>query len=98
MAIIRLEQYYPFPKEELAEELKKYKDAEIIWCQEEPKNMGAWHFIQNKIENCLISIGRNNVRPIYVGRPAAASPSAGYYKMHVVEQERLVKQAITGVN
>lgn len=98
VAIVRLEQYYPFPKEELAEELKKYKDAEIIWCQEEPKNMGAWHFIQNKIENCLISIGRNNIRPIYVGRPAAASPSAGYYKMHVVEQERLVKQAITGVN
>jgi 2-oxoglutarate dehydrogenase E1 component len=97
VALIRVEQCYPFPKEELATELKKYKNAEIIWCQEEPKNMGAWHFIQNKIENCLISIGRNNTRPIYAGRPAAASPSAGYFKMHVVEQEKLVKQAITGV-
>ncbi len=97
VALIRIEQFYPFPGENLAKELAKYKDAEIIWCQEEPQNMGAWTFIEHKIEECLNNIANRNNRPKYIGRPAAASPSAGYYKMHIVEQEKLINQAITGV-
>jgi 2-oxoglutarate dehydrogenase E1 component len=95
VALVRVDQLYPYPKEELCAELNKHPNADVIWCQEEPKNMGAWYFIQNKIENCLIDIKHNTLRPKYVGRPAAASPSAGYVKMHNVEQERLIKEAIT---
>ena len=95
IALVRIDQYYPFPKAELSLELEKHPNAEIIWCQEEPKNMGAWYYIENKIENCLADIKHENTRPKYIGRPEAASPSAGYLKMHNVEQERLIKQAIT---
>jgi 2-oxoglutarate dehydrogenase E1 component len=97
IALIRIEQYYPFPEDNLAKELAKYKNAEIIWCQEEPENMGAWRYIESKIENCLNKIGHKNNRPKYVGRKEAASPSAGYQKMHIIEQEKLIKQALTGV-
>lgn len=96
VALVRMDQYYPFPEKELALELKKYPNAEVIWCQEEPKNLGAWHFVQEKIEDCLNKIDHKNKRPKYVGRVEAASPSAGYLKMHNVEQEKLIKQAVIG--
>jgi 2-oxoglutarate dehydrogenase E1 component len=94
VALVRLDQYYPFPKEELGLELAKYPNAEIIWCQEEPKNMGAWHFIEHKIENCLQTFKHKNLRPRYVGRVASASPAAGYKKMHNVEQAAFINEAI----
>ncbi|MEQ1706158.1 MAG: 2-oxoglutarate dehydrogenase E1 component [Rickettsiales bacterium] len=93
VAIIRLEQYYPFPAKELAAELKRYKNAEIIWCQEEPKNMGAWTFVASRIEDVMESIGRNT-RIGYIGRPEAASPAVGYLKVHEKEQKALVEQAL----
>ncbi|MEQ1789061.1 MAG: 2-oxoglutarate dehydrogenase E1 component [Rickettsiales bacterium] len=97
VAIIRMEQYYPFPERELAAELKRYKNAEIIWCQEEPKNMGAWTFVAPCIEDTLESIGRNvdMGRVTYVGRPAAASPAVGYLKVHEKQQKELVEQALS---
>ena len=94
IAIIRMEQYYPFPATELAAELKRYKNAEIIWCQEEPKNMGAWTFVAPHIEDVMESIGRNQ-RVSYIGRPAAASPAVGYLKVHEKEQKGLVEQALS---
>lgn len=94
VAIIRMEQYYPFPERELTAELKRYKNAEIIWCQEEPKNMGAWSFVQPRIEDALESLGRKD-RLKYVGRVEAASPAVGYLKVHDKEQKALVEQAIT---
>ena len=97
IALIRIEQYYPFPDAVLAKELAQYGDVEVVWCQEEPENMGAWSYIEHKIENCLTSMGHKNYRPQYIGRTRAASPSAGYQKMHIREQEKLIKQAITGV-
>lgn len=97
IALVRIDQYYPFPTNELAEEVKKYKNAEIIWCQEEPENMGAWRYIESKIENCLKSINHKYNRPKYIGRPESASPSAGYYKVHNIEQAKLIEQVITGV-
>ncbi len=94
VAIIRMEQYYPFPAKELTAELKRYKNAEIIWCQEEPKNMGAWTFVAPRIEDALDSIGRN-IRVSYIGRPEAASPAVGYLKVHEKEQKALVEQALS---
>jgi 2-oxoglutarate dehydrogenase E1 component len=95
IAIVRVEQYYPFPAKELAAELKRYPNAEIIWCQEEPKNMGAWSFISPYIEEVLETLGRTGGRVLYVGRKAAASPAAGYLSIHNAEQEALVSAALT---
>jgi 2-oxoglutarate dehydrogenase E1 component len=94
IAIIRMEQYYPFPEHELTAELKRYKNAEFIWCQEEPKNMGAWSFVSPRIDDVLETIGRN-IRVRYTGRPEAASPAAGYLKIHEKEQKALVEQALS---
>ncbi|KAA6406180.1 2-oxoglutarate dehydrogenase E1 component [Candidatus Tokpelaia sp.] len=80
--IIRLEQLYPFPAQALAGLLRRFKQAEIVWCQEEPKNMGAWSFIVPYVEWVLQHIEAQAVRPCYVGRPAAASPAAGLLRDH----------------
>ncbi|MGK4421993.1 hypothetical protein ACSLVQ_27470, partial [Klebsiella pneumoniae] len=69
IAFVRIEEYYPFPANELAKALKRYKNAQVIWCQEEPKNMGAWYYINDKIEECLLSIHHKFTRPTYMGRP-----------------------------
>ena len=95
VAIIRVEQYYPFPGSELTKELKKYKNAKIIWCQEEPKNMGAWSFIEPWIEEVLVDSKHKSKRPEYVGRPASASPAAGYSKVHEKEQKKLIEEALS---
>lgn len=94
VAIIRMEQYYPFPAKQLKAELAKYKNAEVIWCQEEPRNMGAWSFVREHIEAVMEELG-NNARLRYVGRPEAASPACGYLKIHEREQKALVSEAIT---
>ncbi len=94
VAIIRLEQYYPFPAREMAAELKRYKNAEIVWCQEEAKNNGAWSFVVFRIEDVLESLGRSD-RVRYVGRPDAASPAAGYLSIFQKEQKALVNEALS---
>lgn len=94
VALLRLEQYYPFPEEELVAELKKYKNAEVVWCQEEPENMGAWYFVDRRLEKALLKAKIKAERPRYVGRPAAASPAAGYAKVHNKQQVALVSEAL----
>ncbi len=94
IAIIRLEQLYPFPVQELAHELKKYKNAEIIWCQEEPKNMGAWKFVDDLIEEVLVENKHKSSRAKYVGRVASASPATGYGSYHSREQKKLIDEAL----
>jgi 2-oxoglutarate dehydrogenase E1 component len=94
VALIRLEQLYPFPKEELKAELSKYKNAEIIWCQEEPKNMGAWKFVDDLIEETLVEIKHKITRAKYVGRIACASPATGYGSYHSKEQKNLIDEAL----
>ncbi len=97
VAILRLEQYYPFPDVDLTEELKGYpKLEEVVWCQEEPENMGAWFFVDRRIEAVLAKLGGKATRPLYAGRPAAASPAAGYPKAHKRKQQALVDQALKG--
>jgi 2-oxoglutarate dehydrogenase E1 component len=94
IAIVRVEQYYPFPARAIKAELARYKNAEVLWCQEEPQNMGAWTFLAPKIEDVMESLGRTD-RLRYAGRVEAASPAAGYLKIHEREQKALVEQALT---
>lgn len=95
VTIMRLEQLYPFPHSGLKQELARFPNAEVIWCQEEPENMGAWNFVDRRIERVLQELDMKNTRPRYVGRPAAASPAAGLMSQHQYEQARLVDEAIT---
>jgi 2-oxoglutarate dehydrogenase E1 component len=95
VAIIRMEQYYPFPESELKAQLKRYPDAEILWAQEEPENMGAWRFVGPRIGDILEDLGRVHVKIKYAGRAEAASPATGYLKIHNQQQEKLVEEALT---
>jgi 2-oxoglutarate dehydrogenase E1 component len=93
IAIVRCEQLYPFPEREIREQMKKYKNAEIMWCQEEPENMGAYRFMGPKMGYILEDLGKKDLRIKYAGRPEAASPAAGYAKIHEKEQKQLVDDA-----
>ena len=92
--ILRLEQIYPFPIKSLQEFISKTPQAEIIWCQEEPENMGSWSFIDRRLEKVLIDCNCKYKRPVYVGRPEAASPATGTMSRHLKEQKKLVNQAL----
>ncbi len=94
VAILRAEQIYPFPDEELAHALAPYRNAEIVWCQEEPENAGGWSFVDRRIEAVLRRLGRTADRPVYAGRIAAASPATGLARTHAAEQAALVRQAL----
>jgi 2-oxoglutarate dehydrogenase E1 component len=90
-AILRLEQLYPFPQEQLCTEFDRYPNAgEIVWCQEEPKNQGAWYQIQHRIRTCMTR--DQHLR--YAGRLDCATPATGHFKTHVKEQKALVADAI----
>ncbi|WP_300551002.1 2-oxoglutarate dehydrogenase E1 component [Roseovarius sp.] len=93
--LMRIEQFYPFPAMSLVKELERFKGAEMVWCQEEPKNQGAWSFIEPNIEWVLTRINAKHSRPVYAGRPASASPATGLAKMHKEQQEALVDAALT---
>lgn len=94
--ILRVEQLYPFPDEALAEELKRFPKAEMIWCQEEPENMGYWFFVRHRIEKVLETIKTKHDRVQYAGRAEAASPATGSAKQHKIEQDQLCTKALTG--
>jgi 2-oxoglutarate dehydrogenase E1 component len=93
--LLRLEQFYPFPAISLVKELERFKGAEMIWCQEEPKNQGGWTFVEPNLEWVLGRIGAKHVRPRYVGRNASASPATGLASQHKAQQEALVNDALT---
>ncbi len=93
--LLRIEQLYPFPHHLLVQELSRFpKEAEYVWCQEEPWNMGAWHFVEPHIEWVLTTIGARQTRPAYAGRPAAAAPATGLLGKHLKEQARLLDEAL----
>jgi 2-oxoglutarate dehydrogenase E1 component len=92
--ILRIEQLYPFPESTLAQELKRFPKADIMWCQEEPKNQGAWHFIEEKIEDTLVNLGGTQ-RPHYTGRPDYASTAAGLMSQHTAELKTFLNEALT---
>ena len=97
VALLRLEQIYPFPERTLGAMLEPYAKAEIVWCQEEPMNNGAWSFVDRRIEAVLARIGHTTHRPRYVGREDAASPATGLAKVHAQQQQKLVREAL-GLN
>ncbi|MDA5095155.1 2-oxoglutarate dehydrogenase E1 component [Aliiroseovarius sp. KMU-50] len=92
--LMRLEQFYPFPAMSMVREMERFKNAEIVWCQEEPKNQGSWSFVEPNIEWVQTRIGAKHTRPIYAGRPASASPATGLASMHKAQQEALVNDAL----
>ena len=95
VAIIRMEQFFPFPENTLGRVLAPYANAEIVWCQEEPENMGGWHFVDRRIEKVLRRLGNKAERPIYVGREEAASPATGLARTHAAQQAALAAAALT---
>ena len=91
VAVVRLEQLYPFPLQSIRETLARYPNAsKLAWVQEEPQNMGGWTFVQERLENLL----SNCQRPRYIGRTASASPATGSYSIHQKEQAELVNEAL----
>ena len=92
--ILRFEQFYPFPAISAIKELERFKNAEMIWCQEEPKNQGAWTFMEPNLEWVLNRMNAKNTRPTYVGRSASASPATGLSSQHKVQQKALITEAL----
>ncbi|NUN70558.1 MAG: multifunctional oxoglutarate decarboxylase/oxoglutarate dehydrogenase thiamine pyrophosphate-binding subunit/dihydrolipoyllysine-residue succinyltransferase subunit [Bacteroidetes bacterium] len=91
VALVRVEQFYPYPKQELTELFAKYRNAQdVVWLQEEPKNMGAWHFLSDRLREDVLP--SQKVR--FAGRPASASTATGSLKRHQMEQEILLKDAL----
>jgi len=92
--IIRIEQLYPFPSEPLAKRLKSMPQLEeLVWAQEEPRNNGAWFFVEPLLEACLNEAG-HLLRPRYAGRDACASPATGLAKRHAAQQSALIASAL----
>mgnify|MGYP001627997056 CR=1 FL=1 len=93
--LMRLEQFYPFPAISMVKELERFKQAEIVWCQEEPKNQGAWSFVEPNLEWVLTRIDADCKRPRYAGRATSASPATGLASQHKAQQEALVNDALS---
>ncbi|HEY3950187.1 2-oxoglutarate dehydrogenase E1 component, partial [Phenylobacterium sp.] len=91
--LLRLEQFYPWPLKSLSAVLKRFKNAELVWCQEEPKNMGGWMFVDPWLELTLERMNVHAKRARYVGRPASASTAAGLMARHVKELEAFLAEA-----
>jgi 2-oxoglutarate dehydrogenase E1 component len=90
VAIVRLEQLYPFPRAAYAQALSEYPHAlDVVWCQEEPQNQGAWYQIRHKLQEPLTKQALS-----YAGRASAAAPAAGIFQVHMQEQQTLVAQAL----
>ena len=91
VALVRIEQLYPFPIEEYAAELARYPNAkEVVWCQEEPQNQGAWYQVRHRLQEAL----QEEHQLFYAGRPGAAAPASGIYKLHLQQQQALVEAAL----
>ncbi len=91
--LLRVEQLYPFPARSLAKELKPYiKNAKFYWCQEEPKNMGAWFFVRDYIDWTLEYIKAKNNKISYIGREFASTPATGYAKRHLAQQREIIEK------
>jgi 2-oxoglutarate dehydrogenase E1 component len=92
--LLRIEQLYPFPAKALLKELSRFKQAEIVWCQEEPKNMGAWSFVETYLEWVLGQIGGKSSRPRYAGRPASASTATGLMSKHLAQLKAFIDECL----
>ncbi|MGR4001185.1 MAG: 2-oxoglutarate dehydrogenase E1 component [Alphaproteobacteria bacterium] len=95
LALVRLEQIYPWPSDALIGWLEPHRDAELVWCQEEPRNMGAWGLVQEFLGETAVEAGVRNPRVRYAGRRASAAVATGLMARHREEQETLVREALT---
>ena len=93
--LMRVEQLYPFPYKALIAELARFPNAEVVWCQEEPRNMGYWTFVEPNIEYVLGKVGGTAQRPRYVGRAPTASTATGIASKHKQQREALVDEALS---
>ena len=93
--LLRVEQFYPVPRMSLIKELKRFQNAEMVWCQEEPRNMGGWAFVRDEIEWCAGQAGVSSPRPKYAGRPPSASTATGLMARHVEERDNLINTALS---
>ncbi|MEX0300665.1 MAG: 2-oxoglutarate dehydrogenase E1 component, partial [Kordiimonas sp.] len=94
--LLRVEQLYPFPVNAISKELKRFTNVEsIVWCQEEPKNMGSWSYINEPLEEALLDLDLPVKRAKYAGRSASAATATGLASQHATEQTALVDQALT---
>ena len=96
VAIVRIEQLYPWPKDTLKQQLERYPNADLVWLQEEPANMGPWMFVDRRIEFACDELKIKAKRARYVGRKAAASPATGLAKIHAAEQAQICNDALVG--
>ncbi len=94
IVFVRLEQLYPFPAKTLARVLKKYKKAKFIWCQEEPKNMGAWNTVRNYIERTLEMINTKDINIKFVGRSASSTTATGNANKHLAQQKEILEKIL----
>ncbi|PWE18280.1 2-oxoglutarate dehydrogenase E1 component [Marinicauda salina] len=94
--LLRVEQFYPFPAKSVIDELKRFTDADMVWCQEEPRNMGGWSFVEPYLEFCLAKAETRMPRVIYAGRPASASTATGTLSKHQAQQQALIDDALGG--
>lgn len=92
--LLRVEQLFPFPLKTLVQELSRFKQAEIVWCQEEPKNQGAWAFVQPYLEWVLEQVGSASSRPRYTGRPASAATATGLMSKHLAQLKAFLSDAL----
>jgi 2-oxoglutarate dehydrogenase E1 component len=92
--LLRVEQLYPFPTKALVTELSRFKQAEMVWCQEEPRNMGAWFFVDTFLRWVLEQIGAKHKFPRYVGRPASASTAVGQMSKHLAQLRQLLDEVL----
>ena len=88
VALVRVEELYPFPEEALKTQLERHQDAEVVWVQEEPENMGAWHFMERNLRDPL------SVEPKVVAREESASPTTGSLTIHRQEQDELINRTL----
>ena len=93
--IMRVEQLYPFPVKALVHELSRFPGADLVWCQEEPKNAGAWYFAQEHLDWVLEQIQSRATRPVYAGRPAAAATATGLMSKHTAQLQEFLNDALT---
>jgi 2-oxoglutarate dehydrogenase E1 component len=94
--LLRVEQLYPFPAKSVASELARFKKADVVWCQEEPKNMGSWTFVEPYLEWVLKTAGSKVDRPRYVGRPASAATATGIMSKHMAQLQAFLDEVFAG--
>lgn len=95
VALVRVEQVCPFPFHDVAEQMELYPNAEVVWCQEEPKNMGAWNYVSDRIKTASRELTGKRIRPAYVGRKPSSSPAEGYGALHAKNQQDLIDTALS---